>query len=82
MPLQTLWVNFTTQVFQAIGLGYGEPARDLMERKPRPANEPILPRGLLIWLVVCGLVLGGTALGVICVGRATPTALPSPARWA
>jgi Ca2+-transporting ATPase len=26
LPLQTLWVNFTTQVFQAIGLGYGEPS--------------------------------------------------------
>ena len=43
VPLQTLWVNFTTQVFQAIGLGYGEPASDLMERKPRPEKEPILP---------------------------------------
>ena len=43
LPLQTLWVNFTTQVFQAIGLGYGEPATGLMERKPRPADEPILP---------------------------------------
>ncbi|MGZ8695431.1 MAG: HAD-IC family P-type ATPase, partial [Gaiellaceae bacterium] len=65
VPLQTLWVNFTTQVFMAVGLGYGEPASDLMERKPRPENEPILPRGLLAWLVVCGLVLGGTSLGVI-----------------
>ena len=45
VPLQTLWVNFTTQVFQAIGLGYGEPAPGLMERKPRPEDEPILPRG-------------------------------------
>src|ERR1700756_4877142 len=30
VPLQTLWVNFTTQVFQAIGLGYGEPAERLV----------------------------------------------------
>jgi Ca2+-transporting ATPase len=65
VPLQTLWVNFTTQVFQAIGLGYGEPAKDLMERKPRPEKEPILTRGLLIWLSCAGLVMGGTALGVI-----------------
>src|SRR3954469_3163215 len=36
LPLQTLWVNFTTQVFQAVGLGYGKAADDLMERKPRP----------------------------------------------
>jgi Ca2+-transporting ATPase len=49
----------------AIGLGYGEPAGDLMERKPRPLDEQILPRALLTWLVLAGLVLGGTALGVI-----------------
>jgi Ca2+-transporting ATPase len=65
MPLQTLWVNFTTQVFQAVGLGYGEPASDLMERKPRPEKEPILPTDVLLYLVVAGLVLGGTTLGVI-----------------
>jgi P-type Ca2+ transporter type 2C len=65
VPLQTLWVNFTTQVFQAIGLGYGQPASDLMERKPRPENEPILDRPMLAWLVVAGLVMGGTTLGII-----------------
>ncbi len=65
LPLQTLWVNFTTQLFQAIGLGYGAPAPDLMERRPRPVDEPILPRPLLLWLTVLGLVLGLTALGVI-----------------
>jgi Ca2+-transporting ATPase len=65
VPLQTLWVNFTTQIFQAVGLGYGQPASDLMERKPRPVDEPILTRGLLLWLAVVGICMGGTALGVI-----------------
>jgi Ca2+-transporting ATPase len=65
VPLQTLWVNFTTQVFQSIGLGYGAPAPGLMQRKPRPEEEPILSRGLLMWRTVAGLVLGGMALGVI-----------------
>jgi P-type Ca2+ transporter type 2C len=65
VPPQTLWVNFSTQVFHAIGLGYGEPAGDLMERKPRPTDEAILPRALLAWLVIAGVVLGGTTLGVI-----------------
>jgi P-type Ca2+ transporter type 2C len=31
LPLQTLWLNFTTQVFQAIGLGYGKPSEGLRE---------------------------------------------------
>jgi P-type Ca2+ transporter type 2C len=65
VPLQTLWVNFTTQIFQAVGLGYGEPSPDLMQRKPRPTDEPILPRALLAYLVFAGLVLGGTTLGLI-----------------
>jgi len=65
VPLQTLWINFTTQVFQAIGLGYGDPSSGLMHRKPRPENEPILSRGLLGYLALAGLVMGGTTLGVI-----------------
>jgi Ca2+-transporting ATPase len=65
VPLQTLWVNFTTQVFQAVGLGYGEESPGLMNRKPRPEHEPILDKVLLAWLAVAGLVLGATTLGVI-----------------
>ena len=38
-PLQTLFMNFTIQVFQAVGLGYGKPSIGLMERKPRPATR-------------------------------------------
>jgi Ca2+-transporting ATPase len=52
-------------VLQAIGLGYGRPAEGLMKRRPRAADEPILPRPLLIWVGVAGLVLGGATLGVI-----------------
>jgi Ca2+-transporting ATPase len=65
VPLQTLYVNFTTQVLQAIGLGYGRPAEGLMGRKPRASDEEILPRPLLIWVAIAGLVLGGATLGVI-----------------
>jgi len=65
VPLQTLYVNFTTQVSQAVGLGYGEPASDLMARKPRPVTEPILTRIVLYWLAVAGLVLGGSTLIII-----------------
>jgi Ca2+-transporting ATPase len=64
LPLQTLWLNFTTQVFQAIGLGYGKPSEGLMARKPRPSDEPLLPRALLLWLGVYGLVMGSVTIGV------------------
>ena len=65
VPLQTLWVNFTTQVFQAIGLGYGEPAEGLMKRKPRNPERQILPSGLMLWLGCIGLVMGVTTICVI-----------------
>ena len=58
----TLWLNFTTQVFQAIGLGYGKPSEGLMKRKPRASNEPLLPRSLMLWLGIAGLVM---ALGTL-----------------
>ncbi len=65
LPLQTLWVNFTTQAFQAVGLGFGQPAAGLMEREPRRPDQPILTRGLIIWLIGVGLVMGIGTLGVI-----------------
>ena len=42
VPLQTLYVNFTTQVLQAIGLGYGRPARgpDEAQAAPRRRADP------------------------------------------
>jgi len=64
LPLQTLWINFTTMLFQGLGLGYGQPATGLMERKPRPPDRPILTRGVMIWLVAAGLVMGAGTLGV------------------
>jgi Ca2+-transporting ATPase len=64
LPLQTLWINFTTLLFQAIGLGYGKPAPGLMQRRPRQPDRPILTRGLLLWLVTVGLVIGVGTLGL------------------
>jgi len=75
LPLQTLWINFTTLLFQAIGLGYGEPAPGLMERKPRRPERPILTRALMIWLIVIGLVMGTGTLGVASWAEQERTAL-------
>jgi Ca2+-transporting ATPase len=65
LPLQTLWVNFTTQVFQAIGLGYGEPSGGLMKRRPRKPERPILSRADTTWFVVAGVVMAAATLAVI-----------------
>jgi Ca2+-transporting ATPase len=64
LPLQTLWVNFTTQVFQAVGLGYGKMADDVMERKPRKEDEPILDRTRFVWIAISGLVMAAITVGI------------------
>jgi P-type Ca2+ transporter type 2C len=65
LPLQTLWINFTTDVLQAIGLGYGKAREGLMEEPPRPKAQQLMPRPLMIWLVGVGLVMAAGTLGVI-----------------
>jgi Ca2+-transporting ATPase len=65
LPLQTMWLNFTVNVFQAMGLGFGKPRDGLMNERPRPKDQPILPRRLTVWLLVVGLVMGIGTLGVI-----------------
>ena len=82
VPLQTLWVNFTTQVFQAIGLGYGEPASGLMKRKPRPEKRAD-PHDAALDLAApspgsCSAGRRSASSG----GPTTTTARPSPGRWA
>src|SRR4051795_11843720 len=64
LPLQTLWVNFTTQVFQSIGLGYGEPSGGVMERRPRRPERPILTAADTRWFIVAGLVMAAATLAV------------------
>ena len=64
LPLQTLWVNFTTQVFQSVGVGYGAPSDGLMSRSPRKTKQPILTRADTKWFVVAGLVMATGTLAV------------------
>ena len=65
LPLQTLWVNFTTQVFQSVGLGYGQPSTGLMKRRPRKPDKAILTRADTRWFVIAGLVMAAATLAVI-----------------
>ncbi len=64
IPLQTLWVNFTTQVFQSVGLGYGKFSEGTMERKPRDPAEPILDRLRFAWIAIAGLIMAAGTIGI------------------
>jgi len=74
IPLQTLYFNFTTLVLQSVGLGFGKPSDDLMQRKPRKSDEPILDRSAFVWLTIVGLVMGITTLAVIAWAKDNHTA--------
>jgi Ca2+-transporting ATPase len=65
LPLQTIWINFTVILSQAIGLGYGKPSPHLMEQPPRDPDIPVVPKGLMVWLATVGLVMGVFTLGVL-----------------
>jgi Ca2+-transporting ATPase len=65
LPLQTLWINFTIDIAQAIGLGYGKPREGLMDDRPRDKDARILPRSLFLWLLFIGLWMAVGTLGVI-----------------
>jgi Ca2+-transporting ATPase len=65
LPLQTIWINFTVILSQAIGLGYGQPSPHLMEQPPRDPDRPVVPRDLMVWLAAVGLVMGTATLAVL-----------------
>ena len=65
LPLQTLWINFTVDVAQAIGLGWSKPRSGLMEQAPRPRDQPMLSRRLNVWLIFCGVVMAIGTLAII-----------------
>ncbi|MEJ2360317.1 MAG: cation-transporting P-type ATPase [Gammaproteobacteria bacterium] len=50
-PVQILWVNMVTAVSLALSLAFEPGEHDIMRRRPRPHNEPLLS-GFLVWRVV------------------------------
>jgi Ca2+-transporting ATPase len=65
LPLQILYLNVITDVFPAIALGVGRGEPDMMQRRPRPHDEPVLTRHH--WSAVGGwaLVVGTCVLAAL-----------------
>ena len=65
LPLQILWINFAIDVLLAFGLGFDAATPGLMQRKPRPVDEPVIDVPLGVRLGFAGLLLAiGTLLVV------------------
>jgi Ca2+-transporting ATPase len=56
-PLAILWVNFFIQVPVAIALGFDRPSPGLMNRKPRPIQQPVLSRSQWLRIVFLGVLI-------------------------
>lgn len=61
-PLVVLFLNFLITVPVAIALGFDKPAPDLMEKKPRPLEQPILSRPQWVRIAFIGIL---TAIAIV-----------------
>ena len=68
-PLQILWINFAIDVLLAIGLGFDAATPGLMERRPRPANAPVVSRSMGARLAIGGILTAAFTLVVIAYGE-------------
>ncbi|WP_051217847.1 cation-translocating P-type ATPase [Nocardioides insulae] len=68
-PLQILWLNMVVDIPLAIALGFDEPARGLMSRKPRPVGAAVLSRNNWIRLCVQGAVMTVGSLAAYQIGE-------------
>lgn len=60
-PVQILWVNMITAATLGLALAFEPPSGEVMQRRPRPPNEPIVSARLLGRIVLVALVmLAGT----------------------
>jgi magnesium-transporting ATPase (P-type) len=60
-PAQVLWINMVTSSTLGLALAFEPAERDIMSRRPRPADEAILS-GFFIWrvLMVSVLMMAGS----------------------
>jgi Ca2+-transporting ATPase len=61
-PLLVLWINFAITVPIAIALGFDQPSPGLMERTPRPLEQPVLSRGQWVRIVLLGVIMAAGTL--------------------
>ena len=58
LPVQILWMNLITDGMTAVALGVEPAEKNIMQRRPRSANEPILDRPGLYRILVLGTYIG------------------------
>ncbi len=57
IAIQILWVNLVTDGLPALAMGVDPPDPDVMSRKPRNPNEPILTRKSIYFIIYSGIII-------------------------
>jgi Ca2+-transporting ATPase len=65
LPLQILWINFAIDVLLALGLGFDAATPGLMQRRPRPPDQPVIAPPLGVRLAFAGLLIAVGTLIVV-----------------
>lgn len=68
LAIHLLWINLITDSLPAIALGMEPPDKDIMKRKPLPANASIFANGLGMKIAAEGMLIGILALIAFIVG--------------
>jgi Ca2+-transporting ATPase len=64
IPVQILWINLVTDGLTAVALGLEPVEKGVMQRPPRPAQEPILTRKSFVMIFSMGTYIGLTTLWI------------------
>ena len=72
LPIQLLWLNLVTDGAPALALGTEKGDPDIMDQKPRPANEPIINRFMLLGVIVQTVAITATTLIAYAIGLNHP----------
>ena len=66
--IQLLWLNLLTDGGPALALGLEKGDPDIMERPPRPAQEPIINRSMVVGIIVQTIAITAVVLAAYYVG--------------
>jgi len=56
LAIQLLYINLVTDTFPALALGVNPAEEDIMKRKPRDPNEPLLSKRLIVFIISFGIL--------------------------
>ena len=63
IPLQILWINLVTDGLPGLAMAVEPTEGNVMQRPPRPPDEPILTQHMVRHLILIGSLMGAVALG-------------------